>query len=73
MDPVQAEVLSEVEKAFVQKGSFLNAIKAYNDRTKAGLKISKKAVEDYGDVAGLRVDGSCPHCSGTGKGRLWKH
>lgn len=71
MGALCGEPLNETEKVLVRQGSYINAIKSYNDRTHVGLRPSKAAVEAFGKEDGLRGGGPCPYCDGTGHATVW--
>ena len=50
----------------------IRAMKLYMERTGAFASQARAAVEAYGDANGLREDGPCVHCRGSGRGRSWK-
>ena len=64
--------LSAYEVKAILDRNPIHAIKLYVQRTGADLREARDLVESYGDANGLREDGPCIYCCGSGKGRSWK-
>jgi len=54
---------NEFEAKLANAGRFINAIKAYRERTGATLADAKAEIEE---VRGYKLE-ACPHCKGTGQ------
>lgn len=65
-------LLNEAEIDFLKKGLWFQAIKAYKERTQQTLIVSKHQVDATGELLGLRAEGVCGQCNGTGRAMGWK-